>query len=220
MASKRPPFSSLLLAGGAALTLAACAGDNQLVVDTGVGVTSTLSACPTVGVPDFTGDVTLFNPASSRDASAIDVVASITNVRGTCDETGAQIYSTATFDVLARRSDNRGARTVTLPYFSTVVRGGTAVVAKRVGAVTLTFADGEYRAQATGNGAAYIDKEAATLPPEIQERITRKRKTGDPDAAIDPLSLPDVRTALQRTRFELLVGFQLTGDQLQYNATR
>ena len=42
----------------------------------------------------------------------------------------------------------------------------------------------------------------------------------DPDAAIDPLSIPEVRTALQRTSFELLVGFQLTQEQLRYNATR
>jgi hypothetical protein len=31
---------------------------------------------------------------------------------------------------------------------------------------------------------------------------------------------PQVRTALQRATFELLVGFQLTESQLAYNATR
>ncbi|WP_373487451.1 hypothetical protein, partial [Blastomonas sp.] len=168
----------------ALLALGGCAEKNQLVVDSGVGVTSTLTACPNVAIPAHTGDVTLFNPASSRDASAIDVVATLTNVRSTCDETGAQIYSTASFDVQARRTDNRGQRTVTLPYFSTIVRGGTAVVAKRVGAVTLNFADGQYRAEAKGTGAGYIEKSAATLPEDIRERITRRRKTGDPDAAV------------------------------------
>ncbi|MDM7955022.1 hypothetical protein [Blastomonas sp.] len=217
-----PKASSLAILGSglALLSLSACAEKNQLVVDSGVGVASTLSACPNTAIPEHTGDVTIFNPANSRDASAIDVVATITNVRPTCDETGAEIYATASFDVQARRSDNRGQRTVTLPYFSTVVRGGNTVVAKRLGSVTLNFADGAYRAETKATGAGYIDKAAATLPEDIRERITRRRKSGDADAAIDPLSVPEVRTALQRTSFELLVGFQLTQDQLQYNATR
>lgn len=219
---KLPKKSPIAILGTALamLSLSACAEKNQLVVDSGVGVSSTLSACPNVAIPAYTGDVTVFNPPSSRDASAIDVVATLTNVRSTCDESGPEIYATATFDVLGRRSDNRGARTVTLPYFSTIMRGGSTVVAKRLGSVTLNFADGSYRAQAQGTGAGYINKAAATLPEDIRERITRKRKSGDPDAAIDPLSIPEVRSALQRTSFELLVGFQLTGDQLQYNATR
>ena len=64
------------------------------------------------------------------------------------------------------------------------------------------------------------DKASATLPPEIQQKITQKRKAGDADAAIDPFAQPDVKAALQRTSFELLVGFNLTQDQLKYNATR
>lgn len=214
------PSIVVLGTGFVLLSLSACAERNQLVVDSGVGVTSTLTACPNTSIPAHTGDVTLFNPPSSRDASAIDVVATITNVRPTCDEAGAEIYATAAFDVLGRRSDTRGQRTVTLPYFSTVMRGGNTVVAKRLGSVTLNFADGSYRAEAKASGAGYINKAAATLPDDIRERITRKRKSGDPDAAIDPLSVPEVRSALQRTSFELLIGFQLTADQLQYNATR
>ena len=50
--------------------------------------------------------------------------------------------------------------------------------------------------------------------------ITRNRRAGDDDAAIDPLTRPEVRAALARASFELLVGFQLTEDQLAYNATR
>src|SRR3546814_6508207 len=104
------------------------------------------------------------------------------------------------------------ARDVTLPYFATVVRGGTAVVSKRVGQVNIHFADGEYRASASGTAQSYVDRGQATLPTDIQERITRERKAGDPDAAVDPMSDPAVREALQRTSFELLVGFNLTED--------
>ena len=107
-----------------------------------------------------------------------------------------------------------------MPYFSTVLRGGSAVVTKRVGTVTINFADGQERAQARATAGAYIDRAEATLPAEVREQITRKRKAGDPDAALDPLADPAVRAAVQRATFELLVGFQLTQDQLVYNATR
>jgi len=101
-----------------------------------------------------------------------------------------------------------------------VVRGESAVVAKRIGTVTLDFAPGQERAQASAQAGAYIDRAEATLPEDIRDRITRKRKSGDSDAAIDPLSEPDVRAAVSRASFELLVGFQLTQEQLAYNVTR
>ncbi|WP_184078892.1 hypothetical protein [Sphingobium subterraneum] len=198
--------------------LAACSRKGE--IDETGGILAVRSACPTAAIPAMTGDITLFNPASSRDAAAIDVVAAVANLRSTCSETGDQFYTEATFDVQARRSDASGPREVVLPYFSTVVRGGNAVIAKRVGEVRLTFAPGEYRATASAKASSYVDRASATLPAEIQSRITNKRKAGDADAALDPMAAPDVRAALQRTSFELLVGFNLTQDQLRYNATR
>ena len=209
-----------MIAGLAAIALAGCHHEGDIVVQEGVGITALRTVRPAVGIPDYTGDVTLFNPPTARTADAIDVTATMTNVRTTCDDSGEKVYATATFDVFGLRRDTRGARTVTLPYFTSVVRGGNAVTAKRVGMVTLNFADGQARAQATGEGAAYIDHASASLPDAIKERITRKRKSGEADAAVDPLSEPDVRAALDRANFELLVGFQLTNDQLAYNVTR
>lgn len=213
-------FRTAAIVAIAAAALAGCRTEGDLVVQEGVGITALRTVCPAVGVPDYTGDITLFSPASARTADAIDVTAAITNVRTTCDDTGEKVYAAATFDVLAQRRDTRGARTVQLPYFSTVVRGTNAVVAKRLGTVTLQFADGQARASAKGAAGAYIDRAEATLPAEIRQRITRKREAGDADAAVDPLSEPEVRAAIGRASFELLVGFQLTQDQLAYNATR
>ena len=213
-------FRYAAIAGLAATALAGCQHAGDVVVQEGVGITALRSVCPAVGIPDYTGDVTLFNPPTARTADAIDVTATMTNVRTTCDDTGEKVYAVANFDVFAQRRDTRGARTVQLPYYSAVVRGGSAVTAKRIGTVTLTFADGQARAQASGAGSAYIDKASATLPADIRERITRKRKSGEAEAAVDPLSEPDIRAALDRASFELLVGFQLSNDQLAYNATR
>lgn len=210
----------LLLASTCAVLVAGCARDGELVVDQGVGITAVRSACPAVGVPDYTGDVTLFRSAGARTADDLDVTAAITNLRTSCNDSGARVYSEASFDVLARRTDTRGARRVELPYFATVLRGGSAVQSKRVGTITVDFADGQERARTTAKAGAFVDRAEASLPADIRERITRKRKAGDPDAALDPLADPLVRAALNRATFELLIGFQLTEQQLSYNATR
>ena len=216
MTSRSSLFSILALG----IALAGCRSEGELVLDQGVGITAVRTACPAVGVPDFTGDITTFRSANSRLASDIDVTAAITNVRSTCNESGDRVYSEASFDVVARRTDTSAARQVTLPYFSTVLRGGSAIVTKRVGSVTLNFPAGAERAQASAKAGAFVDRSEATLPDDIRRQITRRRKPGDPDAALDPLADPAVRAAVQRATFELLIGFQLTEQQLAYNATR
>ncbi|MEA3039421.1 MAG: hypothetical protein QOE79_1934, partial [Sphingomonadales bacterium] len=194
-----------------------CSTEGQL---TATGVVVNRSACPAVAIPAATGDITLFDPPGSRDAAAIDVVAEITNVRAVCDETGANIVSNVTFDVLAQRRDARGARDVVLPYFAVAMQGGTNVVSKSVGRVGLHFDDGQLRASTRGSAAGTVARSAVTLPEDIRQQITRERKPGDADAAIDPLADPKVREAVRAASFELLVGFQLTQEQLAYNATR
>ncbi|TFI57871.1 hypothetical protein E2493_12845 [Sphingomonas parva] len=199
------------------LAIVGCSSDGQL---TATGITVTRSACPAVGIPASTGDITLFNPENSRDASAIDVVAHITNVRSTCDESGENIVSTVNFEIRGQRRDASGAREVVLPYFAVVVQGGTNVVSKSVSRVGLRFEDGQLRATATGTATGSVLRSAATLPEDIRRQVTRERKPGDPDAAVDPLADPTVREAVRRASFEVLVGFQLTEAQLAYNATR
>jgi hypothetical protein len=203
-----------------AMALTACAKEGELVVGQGVGVTALRTKCPAVGVPDYTGDITLFREGGQRLASDIDVTANITNVRSTCNDSGERVYSEATFDVFARRADARGARSVALPYFVTVLRGGGAVVSKQVGTVTIAFADGQERGRASAKAGAYVVAAEATLPEDIRQQITRERKAGDPDAALDPLADPAVRAAVQRATFEMLVGFNLSQQQLAYNVTR
>ena len=184
------------------------------------GILTTYTACPAVAIPAPAGDITLFDPPASRDSAAIDVVATITNVRHTCDESGEYIVTNATFDVHAQRRDNRGAREVVVPYFATVVQGGENVVAKKVSRVGLRFEDGQYRASSSGTATAQVLRSAATLPEDIRRQITRDRRAGDPQAALDPLADPAVRAAVLRARFELMLGFDLDAEQLRYNATR
>ncbi len=220
MTPNRPFLLTILPIAAATAALAGCAKEGELVINQGVGISVIRSVCPAVGVPDFTGDITTFRSPGNRSAANMDVTATITNVRSQCNDTGEKVYSEASFDVLARRTDTRGARRVELPYYSAVLRGGSAVQAKRIGTVTIDFADGQERAQGSAKAGAFVDRAEATLPPEIREQITRRRKSGDADAALDPLADPQVKAALARATFELLVGFQLTEEQLAYNATR
>lgn len=200
--------------------LAGCARTGDLNLEGGVGISAVRSACPIVGVPQYLGDITLFRAGGAQTANAIDVTATLTNVRATCTETDTDIVTEVTFDVLARRTQTTEARQLVLPYFVTVVQGGTAVTAKRISRVAVDFAAGAERAQTRGGGTAVVSRAAATLPAEVREQLTRRRRAGDTDAAVDPLTVPAVREAVQRATFEALVGFQLTDEQLKYNATR
>lgn len=212
---KSPLLAASLLS---ALALTSCARSGE--IDATGGITAVRSSCPTVAVTAGTGDVTLFDPPASRDQAAIDVNAVMTNVRSTCADAGDQIATTITFDVLARRARTDGARDVTLPFYIAIVRGGSAVTAKRIAQVAVRFEAGQARATGRGQAVSYVSRAAATLPEDIRKQLTRKRKAGDEDAAVDPLTQPEVRQAVLAASFEALVGFQLTDAQLRYNATR
>ena len=64
----------LLTALGMGLALAGCKTDGELVVDgTAVGITAVRTACPAVGIPDYTGDITLFRTPGSTTLADLDV---------------------------------------------------------------------------------------------------------------------------------------------------
>ena len=184
------------------------------------GIYTVRSACPQVAIPAATGDVTLFSPAGSTDSTAVDVEAAMTNVRTNCQDSGSEVISTASFEVVATRRDAAEARQVVLPIFDVVVQGGERVVAKRVGAVALNFPAGSLQAQGTGQATARVSRAAATLPENVREILTRERKVGEAEAAVDPMTDPAVRAAVANASFQHLIGFQLTPEQLRYNATR
>jgi hypothetical protein len=199
--------------------LSACSTTGE-VADKSGGIYAVRSSCPIVGVPAGTGDITLFNPPMSTDSRAIDVTATITDVRATCQNTGADVISTATFTITALRAGAGPARQVVLPYFNVALRGGVRVAAKQIGQAVLNFGPGDAHAWARVQTTVRISRAAATLPADVRATLTKPRKSGESDAAVDPLTDPAVRNAVANATFEHLVGFQMTQDQLRYNATR
>ena len=204
----------------AILMLGACRHAGDITSDNGGGIYAVRSSCPILGVPAGTGDITLFNPSDSRDSRAIDVSATITDVRGSCADVGNDVVSTATFNVVALRREPGPARQVVLPYFDAAMQGGTRVVAKRIGQVVLNFPAGGLHASAQLQAIVRVNRSVAPLPANVTKYLTRPRKAGDADAAVDPLSDPAVRTAVADATFEHLIGFEMSQDQLKYNATR
>ncbi|TZG25926.1 hypothetical protein [Sphingomonas montanisoli] len=202
----------------AAIALAGC--KSSMDFDETGGVKIARSACPAVAIATYTGDVTTFTSPTQRTVGAIDVTAAITNLQTSCTGETDPIGVTASFDVQATRPTAGPARQVVLPWFATLIRGGNDIQSKQTGQVVVTFADGATRGTGHASVTGSVSRALATLPREVLERITRKRKVGDADAALDPLTEPSVRDAVLKANFEMLVGFQLTEEQLAYNATR
>ena len=200
--------------------LAGCRHPGDVTSDNGGGIYAVRSTCPIAGIPTGTGDITLFDPQGSTDSRAIDVTAAITQLRAYCQDAGNDVVSTVTFTVTGLRRDAGPARQVVLPYFDVALRGGNAVAAKQIGAVALNFPAGSLHATTNARASIRVNRGAATLPANVRQILTRPRKAGEADAAIDPLAEPGVREAVANATFEHLVGFQLTQDQLKYNATR
>ena len=198
--------------------LSACRSRGDIME--GGGVYEVRSACPIAGVPAGTGDITLFNPPASADSRAIDVTAAISDVRAVCQDAGNDVISTVTFTITALRRDPGPARQVILPYFNVALQGSNRIAAKAIGNAALNFNAGEMQAWTRVQSTVRINRGVATLPENVQRLLTQVRKPGDPEAAVDPLSDPAVRAAVATATFEQLVGFQLTQDQLRYNATR
>jgi hypothetical protein len=201
------------------LTLLSACRSRGDILDAG-GVYAVRSACPVAGVPAGTGDVTLFNPTGSTDARAIDVTATISDVRTTCQDVGNDVVSTATFTITALRRDAGPARQVLLPYYNVALQGNNRVAAKSIGNAALNFGAGSQHAWTRVQSTVRVNRGVATLPENVRRILTRQRKPGDPEAAVDPLSDPAIRAAVATATFEHLVGFQLTQDQLRYTATR
>lgn len=216
-----PKYGNIALVAVTGLVLVSCGRRDVISAgESGIGLLVNRTACPAVATPVHTNEITLFDPRSSREASAIDATAVITDIRSTCADEAATVRTTASFEVHARRINPHGERQIVLPYFATVLRGNGQIVSKEIGRIGLAFADGQYRTTTSGQATARVSRAAVTLPPEIEERLTRRRRSGDADAALDPMADPTVRTAVNNITYELLIGFQLEPGQLEYNATR
>ena len=203
----------LRLAALLAMTLlSACRHAGDITSDNGGGIYAVRSSCPIAGVPAGTGDVTLFNPADSTDSPGDR--RDRRDHRRPRDVPGRRRRRRFDRDLHRRRAcaaTPGPARQVVLPYFDVALRGGATVAAKQVGQ-----RGDQFRRRATSTaGRGSRRPSASTAAPQpcrpmSATILTRPRKAGEAEAAIDPLADPAIRSAVANATFEHLVGFQLT----------
>jgi len=195
----------------AALLLAGCSS-NPLMVRR--------SPCPAVAIPLYVGSYTRFDPPQSRNADAIAFSAQLFDVKGSCLDEAETLTTTVSFKVSAQRRRAGPPMDATVPLFVALVQGGNVLVSKQLTAVQLHFADGQLRTEGVGGARAEVARSATALPPEVQQKIAKKRQADEADALTDPMSDPQVRAALRAASFEVLVGFQLSDADLAYNIAK
>ena len=220
--SKDLPHVKLRLAALLALTLlGACRHTGDLTAENGGGVYAVRSTCPIAGIPTGTGDITLFNPPGSTRFAG--------DRRDCGDHRGARDLPGRGATKWFRPSPSPSPRSAAMParrgrsfcpISTSRCSGGATIAAKQVGRRSLNFPAGSQHAMTRAQASVRVNRGAATLPANVRTILTRPRKAGEAEAAVDPLSDPAVRTAVANATFEHLVGFQLTQDQLKYNATR
>ena len=211
----------LRLAALLAVTLlSACRHAGDITAENGGGVYAVRSACPIAGVP--AGDRRHHSVQSAEQQGRQRDRRDRGDHRRPRDLPGCRQRCRFDGDLHHRRAETRRRARApgVVPYFDVALQGGTNVVAKRVGQAVLNFAAGDLHAWARVQATVRVNRGAATLPANVRQILTRPRKAGEAEAAIDPLADPAVRTAVANATFEHLVGFQLTQDQLKYNATR
>ena len=120
----------------------------------------------------------------------------------------------------ALRRDAGPARQVILPYFDVALRGGSNIAAKQIGAVALNFPAGSQHARTRAQASVRVNRAQRPCQPMcgpfslVRERRARRRRR------LIPWPNLGSQSAVANATFEHLVGFQLTQDQLKYNATR
>ena len=179
------------------------------------------SACPIVGVPAGTGDVTLFNPPGSTDSRAIDVTATITDVRATCQDVGQgrridrNVHGGGDCGAMRARR-GRSCCPISTSLFRAAARSSPSGSARSALNFPRRQPHAWTRVQATVRVNRGGRDAARERPPDPDPPAQGRR----PEAAVDPLADPAVRAAVANATFEHLVGFQMTQDSCSYNATR
>ncbi len=179
---------------------------------------ATRSACPAVAIPAATGDITLFNPAaavmrprSTWSPTSPTCARPATRAAPTSSPTSPSTSTRSAATAAARARSScpiSRSRCRAAPRSSRRASAGSACASPTASCAPAP------RPSATGQ----VSRAAVTLPEDVRQQITRRRKPGDPSAAIDPMADPAVREAVRKASFEVLVGFQLTQEQLAYNA--
>jgi hypothetical protein len=196
--------SAIVLAALASLVLAGCAGTKTERYQTAI------RDCPTVSILGNTGSVTRFgsgDPAKDPYTFRSD----ISGLRMKCDRNRTNVVIKMSFLEVASRNDGVSQSSVQFPFFVAVLYRGK-MVDKKVYNSQFDFGPDEKR-KATVESfdtTLYFNAPGPSSKEQERQRRRRRRRNENPEEEgprVDP----------QLADYEVLIGFQLTKPELEYN---
>jgi hypothetical protein len=189
--------SAIALAALASLALSGCGTKTEKYQ-------TAIRDCPTVSVLGHTGTVTKFG----ADPSQFTFRSDISGLRVKCDRERKKVDIDMSFLEVASRNEGVTQNTVEFPFFMAVMYRGK-MIDKKIFKSKFDFADGEKRKGIVESfkTTLYFNKEGLSAKDQKRER---RRRRQDPS-----FSGPQIDTQL--ADYEVLIGFQLTKPELEYN---
>ena len=190
--------SAIALAAVASLALLGCGTKTERYQ-------TAIRDCPTVSVLGHTGTVTKFG---AGDPSNYTFRSDISGLRVKCDRASKKVDIDMSFLEVASRNEGVTQSSVEFPFFMAVMYRGK-MIDKRIFKSQFDFADGEKRKGIVESFKTTLYFNEEGLSAKEQER-QRKRQRDNPAFSgpkVDP----------QLADYEVLIGFQLTKSELEYN---
>lgn len=192
--------SALALAALASLALAGCGTKTEKYQ-------TAIRDCPTISILGNTGTVTRFDGRDpSKDPYAFR--SDISGLRIKCDRERTRVDVDLSFLEVASRNDGVTQSTVDFPFFMAVLYRGQ-MIDKKVYTSSFSFGPDEKRKAVVESLSTTLHFAGSSPSAKEQEKLRKKRRR-DPAAdgpRIDP----------QLADYEILIGFQLSKDELEYN---
>jgi hypothetical protein len=193
--------SAIVLAALASIVLAGCGTKTERYQ-------TAIRDCPTVSVLGNTGTVTQFGPGNGDYTFRSD----ISGLRIKCDRERSNVGIKISFLEVASRNEGVTQSSTEFPFFVAVLYRGK-MIEKKLYTSKFDFAPGQQRKGIVESFDTTLYFNSAGPSAREQERERRRRRKSNSEAE-------GPRVDQQLADYEILIGFQLTKPELEYNVFR
>ena len=199
--------SAIVVAALVSLALAGCGTKTERYQ-------TAIRDCPAVSVLGHTGTVTRFG-SGDPNKDPYTFKSDISGLRIKCDRRRTNVGIEMSFLEVASRNNGVKQSAVEFPFFVAVLYRGK-MIEKKVYTSKFDFAAGEKRKGVfeSFNTTLYFSKASLSAREQERERSRRRRRDRDRNQISDEEG-PRIDTQL--ANYQVLVGFQLSKPELQYN---
>jgi hypothetical protein len=195
--------SAIVLAALASLALAGCAGTKTERYQTAI------RDCPTVSILGDTGTMSLFGPGGRTKPYTFR--SDISGLRVRCERNRSNVEIKMSFLEVASRNEGVSQSSVEFPFFVAVLYRGK-MIQKKVYSSKFDFAPDEKRKAVVEsfNSTLYFNSISQSAKEQEKARRKRRRRDQNPEAE-------GPRIDQQLADYQVLIGFQLSKPELEYN---